>query len=332
MSLEWVVSTHPSMLVGMGKYILRRIALLIPTLIGMSIIIFGMVRLMPGDIVDSLVGLDPTVTPEAKAELRRAYGLDDPVPIQYAKWIAGIFQGDLGRSYRTRQPITQEIVNALPVTIELALFALFMSVLVAIPLGVLSAIKRNTWIDFTARLVGLMGLAFPNFWLATMFLLITSLVFKWVPPVFYISPLENIVGNLTQFFLPALALSVALMAIEMRMARTSMLEVLRQDYIRTARAKGLSDRVVYFKHALKNSFIPVITVIGIQLGALMGGSVIIEQIFGLPGVGWYLLQGIQTRDYPVVQVTALFLATVFVVMNLFVDLTYAFLDPRIKYE
>lgn len=316
----------------MGKYILRRIALLIPTLIGMSIIIFAMVRLMPGDIVDSLVGLDPTVTPEAKAELRRAYGLDDPVPVQYARWIGGILQGDLGRSYRTRQPITQEIVNALPVTIELALYALFMSVIVAIPLGVISAIRRNTWIDFTARLAGLMGLAFPNFWLATMFLLITSLTFKWVPPVFYISPLNDLPGNLVQFFLPALSLSVALMAIEMRMARTSMLEVLRQDYIRTARAKGLADRVIYFKHALKNSFIPVITVIGIQLGALMGGSVIIEQIFGLPGVGWYLLQGIQARDYPVVQVTALFLASVFVVMNLFVDLTYAFLDPRIKYE
>jgi peptide/nickel transport system permease protein len=154
----------------------------------------------------------------------------------------------------------------------------------------------------------------------------------WVPPVFYISPWQDIGGNLIQFFLPALSLSVALMAIEMRMARTSMLEVLRQDYIRTARAKGLADRVVYFKHALKNSFIPVITVIGIQLGALLGGSVIIEQIFGLPGVGWYLLQGIQARDYPVVQVTALFLATVFVVMNLLVDLTYAFLDPRIKYD
>lgn len=316
----------------MGKYILRRFALLIPTLIGMSMIIFLMVRLMPGDIVDSLVGLDPTVTPEAKAELRHSYGLDDPVPVQYAKWIVGIFQGDLGKSYRTRQPITEQLVQALPVTIELAALALFMSVIVAIPLGVLSAIKRNSWIDLSARIGGLAGLAFPNFWLATMFLLITSLTFHWVPPVFYINPLQDPVGNLIQFFLPAFSLSVALMAIEMRMARTSMLEVLRQDYIRTARAKGLSDRVVYFKHALKNSFIPVITVIGIQLGVLLGGSVIIEQIFGLPGVGWYLLQGIQGRDYPVVQVTALFLATVFVVMNLFVDLTYAFLDPRIKYD
>lgn len=316
----------------MGKYILRRVGFLIPTLIGMSFIIFLMVRLMPGDVVDSLIGLDPTVTEEAKAELRHSFGLDEPIPVQYAQWIAGIFQGDLGKSYRTRQAITAQLVQALPVTIELAAYALLMSVIIALPLGVLSAIKRNSWVDLGARLGGLMGLAFPNFWLATMFLLITSLVFHWVPPVFYISPFQDLPGNLIQFFLPALALSVALMAIEMRMARTSMLEVLRQDYIRTARAKGVRDRVVYFKHALKNAFIPVITVIGIQLGALLGGSVIIEQIFGLPGVGWYLLQGIQSRDYPVVQVTALFLATVFVVMNLIVDLTYAFLDPRIKYD
>lgn len=315
----------------MGKYILRRVALLFPTLIGMSIIIFAMVRLMPGDIVDSLVGIDDTVTPEAKAELRRTYGLDEPVPVQYVRWLAGIVQGDLGRSYRTRKSISEEILNALPVTIELAGYALLMSVVVAIPLGVLSAIRRNGWIDLFMRVCGLMGLAFPNFWLATMFLLITSLAFRWVPPVFYIPPLEDPIGNLVQFFFPALALAVALMAIEMRMARASMLEVLRQDYIRTATAKGLHTRDIVFRHALKNAFIPVITVIGIQTGGLLGGSVIIEQIFGLPGVGWYLLQGIQSRDYPVVQVTALFLATVFVVMNLIIDITYAFLDPRIKY-
>lgn len=297
----------------------------------MSIIIFAMVRLMPGDIVDSLVGIDDTVTPEAKAELRRTYGLDEPVPVQYVRWLAGIVQGDLGRSYRTRKSISEEILNALPVTIELAGYALLMSVVVAIPLGVLSAIRRNGWIDLFMRVCGLMGLAFPNFWLATMFLLITSLAFRWVPPVFYIPPLEDPIGNLVQFFFPALALAVALMAIEMRMARASMLEVLRQDYIRTATAKGLHTRDIVFRHALKNAFIPVITVIGIQTGGLLGGSVIIEQIFGLPGVGWYLLQGIQSRDYPVVQVTALFLATVFVVMNLIIDITYAFLDPRIKY-
>ncbi|MSP13552.1 MAG: ABC transporter permease [Chloroflexi bacterium] len=315
----------------MTKYILRRIFLLIPTLIGMSLLIFMMVRLLPGDIVDALVGLDPTITPQAKAELRHSFGLDDPIPVQYVRWVVEIFQGNLGQSFRTRQAITSTLVQALPITLELAFLAMIFSVIVAIPLGVLSALRRNSQIDFWARVSGMLGLAFPNFWLATMFLLITSLVFHWVPPVIWISPRVDLFGNLQQMFLPALALSVQLMAVEMRMTRASVLEILRQDYIRTARAKGLQEMDVLFRHALKNAFIPVITVIGIQLGGLMGGSVIIEQIFGLPGVGWFLLQGIYNRDYPVVQVTALFLATVFILMNLIVDLTYAYLDPRIHY-
>ena len=315
----------------MGKYILRRTILLIPTLIGMSMLIFLMVRLMPADIVDALVGVDPTITPEAKAALRHSFGLDDPIWLQYVHWVGDVSHGDLGKSFRTREPITKSIVSSLPITLELAFLAILMSVVVAIPLGVLSAIRRNSRTDFWARAAGLIGLAFPNFWLATMFLLITSLFFHWVPPVIWIPPTTDLAGNLVQMFLPALALSVQLMAVEMRMARASMLEVLRQDYIRTARAKGLREARVLFRHALKNSFIPVITVIGIQVGNLMGGSVIIEQIFGLPGVGWLLLQGIFGRDYPVVQVTALFLATVFVIVNLLVDVTYAYLDPRIKY-
>ncbi|MCA1554597.1 MAG: ABC transporter permease [Chloroflexi bacterium] len=316
----------------MGKYILRRLMLLFPTLVGMSMLIFLMVRLMPADIVDALVGVDPTITSEAKAALRHSFGLDDPIPIQYMKWLGDIAQGNLGKSFRTREPITQKLVQALPITLELAFLAIVMSVIVAIPLGVLSALKRNSNIDFWSRVAGLIGLAFPNFWLATMFLLFTSLLFHWVPPVIWIPPTNDLGGNLIQMFFPALALSVQLMAVEMRMSRASMLEVLRQDYIRTARAKGLREAAVVFKHALKNAFIPVATVIGIQMGALMGGSVIIEQIFGLPGVGWMLLQGIFGRDYPVVQVTALFLATVFIVVNLLVDVTYAYLDPRIKYS
>lgn len=316
----------------MGKYILRRVILLIPTLVGMSLLIFLMVRLMPADIVDALVGADPTVTPEAKAELRHKFGLDDPPPIQYLRWLGDIARGDLGKSLYTRDPITLKLWQSLPITLELALLAILMSVIVAIPLGVLSAVKRNSRVDFWARTAGLIGLAFPNFWLATMFLLITSVFFHWVPSVIFIPPTQDLVGNLQQMFLPSLALSVQLMAVEMRMARASMLEVLRQDYIRTARAKGLRENVVLYRHALKNAFIPVITVIGIQMGALMGGSVIIEQIFGLPGVGWSLVQGIFGRDYPMVQVTALFLATVFVVVNLLVDITYAYLDPRIKYS
>ena len=316
----------------MSKYILRRFILLVPTLIGTSLLIFLMVRLMPGDIVDVLVGADSSATPEAKAELRRKFGIDQPIPIQYIRWVGGILQGDLGISLYTREPITLKLVQALPITLELAFLAIVMSVLVAVPLGVVSAVKRNSNTDFWVRIAGLIGLAFPNFWLATMFLLITSLYFSWVPPVIFIPLTENPIGNLIQMFFPALALSVQLMAVEMRMSRASMLEVLRQDYIRTARAKGLREAVVVFKHALKNSFIPVITVIGIQMGALMGGSVIIEQIFGLPGVGWNLVQGILGRDYPMVQVTSLFLATIFILVNLLVDVSYAWLDPRIKYS
>ncbi len=315
----------------MGKYILRRLFLLIPTLLGMSMLIFIMVHLLPGDIVDALVAMDPTVTPESKAALRQSFGLDAPLPVQYVRWIGEMLQGDFGKSYRTRQPITQNLIQALPITLELAFLSILMSVIVAIPLGVLSAIKRNSRVDFWARISGLIGLAFPNFWLATMFLLITSVIFHWFPSVIWIPPNKDLIGNLIQMFLPALALSVQLMAIEMRMARATMLEVLRQDYIRTARAKGLRESVIQYRHALRNAMIPVITVIGIQVGGLMGGSVIIEQIFGLPGVGWFLLQGILNRDFPIVQVTALFLATVFVVINLIVDVLYGFLDPRIKY-
>jgi peptide/nickel transport system permease protein len=315
----------------MSKYLLRRALLLIPTVIGMSLLIFLMVRLMPGDIVDLMVGVDATATAEAKAALRQQMGLSDPIPVQYVRWVGEVLRGNLGQSFRTRQPIVGQLLQSLPITIELAILAILISTLVAIPLGVLSALKRNSQVDFWSRVAGLIGLSFPNFWLATMFLLFTSLVFHWVPPVIWIKPNEDLLGNLQQMALPAIALSVQLMAIEMRMARASMLEVLRQDYIRTARAKGLRESAVLFGHALKNAFIPGVTVIGIQVGGLLGGSVIIEQIFGLPGVGWFLLQGIYNRDYPVVQVTALFLATVFVVVNLLVDITYAYLDPRIKY-
>lgn len=316
----------------MNRYLIRRLTLLIPTLIGMSFLIFAMVRLLPGDIVDALVGMDPTVTEEQKFELRASFGLNDPWPVQYVKWIGGVLQGDLGLSFRSREPITEHIVRALPITLELALLAIVLSVVVAVPLGVISAVRQNSGIDLSARVVGLIGLSVPSFWLATLFLLFTSLVFRWVPSVIWVSPLENLPRNLSQMALPALALSVQLMAVEMRMVRASLLEVLRQDYIRTARAKGLDDRLVLVRHGLKNAFIPVITIIGIQLGALMGGSIIIEQIFGLPGVGWTMIQAIFNRDYPVVQAASLLLAVVFVLINLLVDLSYAALDPRIKYQ
>ena len=315
----------------MGKFLIRRALLLIPTLIGMSLLIFLMVRLMPGDIVDALVGMDPDITIEAKELMRARLGLDKPIPVQYVNWLGDVLQGNLGTSYRTYEPITGQLLRSLPITLEIAILAIVMSVIVAIPLGVLSAVRQNSISDLVATIAGLAGLSVPSFWIATMFLLMTSLWFHWVPPIIYISPLDDLWGNLKQMFLPSLALSVQLMAIEMRMARTAMLEVLREDYIRTAWSKGLTERTILYRHALKNAFIPVVTVIGVQFGHLMGGSVIIEQIFGLPGVGWSMLQGVYNRDYPVVQVTSLFLAVIFVLMNLVVDITYAFLDPRIKY-
>jgi peptide/nickel transport system permease protein len=313
-----------------GKYILQRLLLLVPTLVGMSLLIFLMLRLLPGDIVDLLVGPDLQATSQDKENLRRALGLADPLPVQYVKWIGGLLTGDLGVSLRTRLPIGVSLMQSLPITLQLTVMATALAALVAIPLGVVSAVRHNSQTDFWARLAGLIGLSFPSFWLATLFLLFTSLVFQWVPPVIWVSPLEDPLGNLQQMILPALALSVQLMAIIMRMTRTTMLEVLRQDYIRTARAKGLVDRLVIYRHALRNALIPVITIIGIQIGSLMGGSVIIEQIFGLPGVGWWLLQAIYNRDYPVVQVAALLLATVFVLVNLVVDVLYAVIDPRIR--
>lgn len=315
----------------MSKYIFRRILILIPTLIGMSILIFVMMRLLPGDIVDAMVGMDSTVTDEAKEQLRASFGLADPWPVQYMKWIGELAQGNLGTSFRSREPITAQLLRALPITLELTFLAILVSIPIAIPLGILSAVRQNSHVDLVARVLGLIGLSIPSFWLATLFLLFTSLTFRWVPSVIWINPMKDPLGNLQQMILPALALAVQLMAVEMRMMRAAMLEVLRQDYIRTVRAKGLGEHAVLYRHALKNAFIPVITVIGIQVGALMGGSIIIEQIFGLPGIGWYLLQGIFNRDYPIVQVTTLFLAAIFVVISLLIDVAYAYLDPRIRY-
>jgi len=316
----------------MGKYILRRLLLLIPTLIGMSLLIFVMVRVMPGDIVDSLTGFDPQYTEAQRAQLRHGFGLDKPMTVQYVEWITQILQGNLGISFRTKEPITQQIVRSMPITLEIAILAICISIVLAIPLGVISAVKQNSATDLLATILGLLGLSFPSFWLATMFLLITSLWFHWTPSLLWVSPFKDPVGNAIQMALPALSMSVGLMASEMRMARSTMLEVLRQDYIRTARAKGLSEWRVVARHALKNAFIPVITVIGLQLGGLMGGSVIVEQIYGLPGMGWTLLQGVNNRDYAVMQVAALLMATIFVCMNLLVDVAYAFFDPRIRYE
>lgn len=304
--------------------------MLIPTLIGMSLLIFLMLRMLPGDIVDILAGPDPTITSSAREQLREAMGLSDPLPVQYLRWIGNLLQGNPGESMRSGIPVGKLLADSLPITVQLAVMATLIATVVAIPLGIISAVKRDTGLDFASRVGGLIGLSLPNFWLATLALLATSKLFGWVPSTRYISPFDDLGGNIMQMILPATALAVQLMAIEMRMTRTTMLEVLNQDYIRTARAKGLRGRMVVFRHALRNALIPVITVIGFQLGALLGTSAVVEVIFGLNGIGNTLLQAIFNRDYPLVQAATLYLATIFVLINLAVDVLYAYLDPRIK--
>jgi peptide/nickel transport system permease protein len=315
----------------MSAYVLRRVWLLVPTLIGMSLLVFFMLRLLPGDIVDVMTGGDIPAGTGSKERLREAFGLDKPLPLQYVTWVANMFRGDLGTSFRSGEPVGSILLRTLPITLELTLLAVIVATVTALPLGVVSAVSRESSFDYAARFSGLVGLSMPNFWLATLMLLFTSVVLHWIPPVNWIPPTQNLAENLRQMALPAAAIALQLIAILMRMTRTMMLEVLQQDYVRTARAKGALERLVVFRHALRNALIPVVSVIGFQIGALMGGSAIVEVIFGLNGVGNTLVQAIFNRDYPVVQATTLFVATVFVLANLGVDLLYGYLDPRLKH-
>jgi peptide/nickel transport system permease protein len=313
------------------QYLARRLVLSVVVLFGVSILIFTIVRLLPGDVIDMMIGTEGSMTANQQQIVRERYGLNDSWPIQYLRWMGGILQGNLGKSFRTGQEVLPLIAARLPTTLELAFLAVVVSSAVAIPLGVVSALSRNGWTDFVARLVGLVGLSIPNFWLATILILVASFQFRWSPALIYVAPTQDLLSNLQQMLLPTVSLAVFLMAVVMRMTRSTVLEVLGEDYVRTAFAKGLRRQVVINRHVLRNALIPVITIIGLQAGTLLGGVVVIEQLFGLPGLGWTLLNGIYQRDYPVVQGTVLFFALVFALTNLLVDLTYAQLDPRIKY-
>jgi peptide/nickel transport system permease protein len=300
--------------------------------VGVSLLVFLMIRIVPGDIVDLMIGPELYVGAEYRAELRAKYGLDQPMYVQYVKWIGQVAQGNFGMSLRNDEPVLGTILRRLPLTAELAILSVLLSALLAVPLGVISAIKRNSATDFVVRLIAMVGLSMPNFWLASMLLLITGVVFHWQPPLLLAPPWVDPWTNLQQLAMPVAALSLALMAIVMRMTRSSMLEVLRQEYMQTARAKGLRPRIVMVRHALKNAFIPIATVLGVQFGALLGGTVVIEVIFGLPGVGRLVIDAITARDYPMLQGTVLFLATTFALVNLLVDMAYGYLDPRIRYS
>jgi len=305
--------------------------LTIPVLFGVSLLVFMMIRIVPGDIVDLMIGPELYVSAEYRAELREQYGLDKPIYIQYVDWVAQIVQGNFGMSLRNNEPVLGTILRRLPLTAELALLSVLLSAAVAVPLGVISAVKRNSTTDFGVRLIAMVGLSMPNFWLAAMLLLITGVVFHWQPSLLLVPPWVDPWTNLQQMAMPVIALSLALMAIVMRMTRSSMLEVLRQEYIQTARAKGLLPTSIMVRHALKNAFIPVVTVLGVQLGALLGGTVVIEVIFGLPGIGRLVIDAISARDYPMLQGTVLFIAMMFAIVNLLVDMAYAYIDPRIRY-
>ena len=316
----------------MTRYILRRIVLLIPTLIGVTLLIFFIVRLAPGTIVDLMVGVgEGTLTPEARAKFTAYYGLDKPVVVQYGLWMGRMAHGDFGNSWRTGRPIGQDMLAAMPYTLELAFISIFLAVLIGLPLGVISGVYRNSAIDFFSRIGATLGLSIPVYWMAIMLILIASVYFHWMPPLKFTTLLQNPADNLQQVLMPSLALTIVFIPIIMRMTRSSVLEVLGLDYIRTARSKGLVERTVLYRHCLRNALIPVVTIVGMQIGYLLGGTVIIEQIFGMPGMGWLLYRGVTQRDYATVQATTLVFAVGFVVINLLVDILYSYLDPRIRY-
>ncbi len=318
----------------MWNYLVRRlVTVFLPTLLGISIAVFAIMHLIPGSFVDVLVGIGTDITEEQRAQLVRAYGLDRPLPIQYLHWLGNVLRGDLGTSLRTGQPVWHEILARLPVTLEIAFLALVLAVGLALPLGILSAIRPNGWLDLGARLLGLVGLSVPNFLLGTLAVLAVSLYAPGLfPTTGYVPLSQGVVANLRSIFLPAAALALAMSASVMRITRSSLLETLHQDYIRVARGKGLSEIQVLMGHALRNGLIPVVTVVGIQAGYLLGGTVIIEEIFAIPGLGRLTLNAIYQRDYPVVQGAVLFIAFAFVLVNLVTDLTYSLIDPRIRFE
>lgn len=314
----------------MYRYILRRVVLLIPTLFLVTLLVFSIIRLLPGNIVVLMMSEQGYASD--RAQLERLLGLDQPFYIQYFTYMSRALRGDLGESFWTKEPVREEIVRRLPVSVELALLSVFFGLLIGLPAGIVSALKRDRWVDYAFRSLAVGGLSIPGFWLATVIIVLASITWNWVPPMRFTPFLRDPLANLAQFILPSLLLGIALSASLMRMTRSMVLEILREDYVRTARAKGLREARVVTRHVLKNAMIPVVTIMGLQFAALIGGTVIMESIFVLPGMGRFLLDAITWRDYPVIQGINLCLATGVILMNLTIDLVYACLDPRIRYD
>lgn len=316
------------------SYISRRLVSLLPILLGISLISFLILRLLPGDVAYMILsgGGQETVAvnPLKIAELRERLGLNEPLITQYLDWLAGLVTLDLGTSLWSSQPVLSEILNRLPLSLELATLSITISLMIGIPIGIVSSVYQNSFVDYLFRTVSICGLALPVFWLGTLLILALSVWFNWVPPLGYVRFTQNPWGNLQQMIWPALILGFGNGALISRMLRSTMLEVLREDYIRTAWAKGLDRRSVIFVHALRNAAVPVLTMIGAEFGFLVGGMVVLETIFTLPGIGRFLVDSILQRDYPVVQAIVLVLAVNFVLLNLIVDVLVGFIDPRIR--
>lgn len=320
----------------MQTYIIRRVLLIIPTLILITIVVFLSVRFIPASVIDMMMGemwsqMTLQEEEETREYLRQALGLDKPIHVQYGEWLSRVVRGDLGESLWTKRDIREEMLDKLPISIELGIIAVITGLLISIPIGVLSAVRQDTMGDYVGRTIAILGISIPGFWVATMIFVFPSIYLGWTPEMKYIPFFDDPGRNLIQFIIPGVVMAMAFAGGIMRLMRTMMLEVLRQDYIRTAWSKGLIERVVIFKHAMKNALIPVVTVIGMQLPILIGGAVIIEQIFSLPGVGRYLFEAVNRRDYPIITGVNLVVATVILFVNLLVDITYSYLDPRIRY-
>jgi peptide/nickel transport system permease protein len=315
----------------MQRYILRRLILMVPTIVVITILTFGLLRIMPGDYVVAQMSEARGIDLKQAAIYRHELGLDRPAPVQYFRWTAGLLHGDWGTSFWLNEPVLKVVQRAAPISAELGTIAIVVGLLIAIPVGVWSAIYQDTWIDYIGRSISILGISIPNFFLATMIIIYAAQWFGWFPPQTYQPLWVNPWGNLQQFMPGAFVLGAALSAQNMRMIRTTMLETQREDYVRTARAKGLNERAVIFRHAFRNALIPVVTLLGFQIAQVVGGSVIVEQVFGINGVGNTYINAVIQRDYPLVQGILLILVSVTLISNLLVDLSYSWLDPRIRY-
>jgi peptide/nickel transport system permease protein len=312
-----------------ASYLVRRAALMVVTLFGISVVIFVMLRLVPGNITDIIFDSAGFVNPKQKQRIERELGLDQPIVVQYARWIGGLARGDLGYAYVSEKPAIQEIAPRIPVSAKLAALALVFSTLFGVTLGVLSAVRQDTMLDYVLRVVSLSGLSLPSFWLGLLILMACVQWFGWIP--IYRSTPESFWKELGLLALPAAAVGFRSSALVMRLTRSSMLEVLRQDYVRTARAKGASETAVNYRHALANALLPVVTIVGIEAAFLIGGLIVTETVFNIPGVARFLVEAIRWRDYPIVQNLVMFIALVVVLVNFLVDMLYMVLDPRIKF-